>query len=130
MNKFVVFGTVILCFISYGIWPLAASALLVFISDEPTVGIISVVIWSIAVVIQIIAMWQIFKRNSKGLHLFFSVIFLYVLLYAGDELMFYLESDEPFPFSNILNKAIYPLFAMWALYFSDAKDFFNQSTES
>ncbi|MGR6874052.1 hypothetical protein ACU6U9_17475 [Pseudomonas sp. HK3] len=130
MNKIVVFGTVILCFISYGIWPLAASALLVSISDEPTVGLISVVIWSIAVVIQIIAMWQIFKRNPKGLHLFFSVIFLYVLLYTGDELMFYLESDEPFPFSSILNKAIYPFFAIWVLYFSDAKDFFNQSIKS
>jgi hypothetical protein len=40
-------------------------------------------------------MWQIFKRNPKGLHLFFLVIFSFVLLYADDELMLYLGSDEP-----------------------------------
>jgi uncharacterized membrane protein len=130
MKEIMVYGTVILCFFCYGLWPFIASALLVFISDDPTLGIISLVIWSIAVSIQIIAMWQIFKRNSKGLHLFFSVVFLYVFLYAGDSLIVSLESNAVFSFSNIINKAIYPLFAAWALYFSDAKDFFIKPTES
>lgn len=131
MNKFVVIGTVVLCFIWYGLWPLAASSFLLLIADAPTVEFFSVVIWSLAVLVQLAAMWQIFKRNMKGLHLFFLVIFLYVLLFSCDEIVVYFENEEDiFPLYSILNKAVFPLLAAWVLYFSDAKDFFNTTTES
>ena len=126
MNKFVVISTVVLCFIFYGIWPLAASSLLIFISDEPIVAIVSVALWSAVVLVQVIAMWQIFKKNVKWLHVFFSTIFLYIGLLAAGEIIVYLESEaNAFPFYSILNKAIFPLLAGWALYFSDAKNFFT-----
>ncbi|MFT6790664.1 MAG: hypothetical protein ACJAVX_004081 [Pseudoalteromonas rhizosphaerae] len=35
MKEIMVYGTVILCFFCYGLWPFIASALLVFISDDP-----------------------------------------------------------------------------------------------
>ncbi|WP_353349842.1 hypothetical protein [Oceaniserpentilla sp. 4NH20-0058] len=126
MNKFVVIGTVVICFISYGLWPLAASSFLLLISDDPIIAFSSVALWSVAVLVQVVAMWQIFKRNLKGLHLFFSVIFLYVVLFTGDEIIVYFESEATtFPFFSILNKAVFPLIAAWVLYYSDAKDFFQ-----
>ena len=131
MNKIVVILTIALCFISYGLGPLAASSLLLVIAEDPSVAIVSVVIWSFAVLVQVFAMWLIFQRKTKGLHLFFSVVFLYIFLFSSDEILRYLENEaNVFPFTSILNKAIFPMLAVWALYFSDAKDFFNTTTES
>jgi len=132
MNKFVVIGTVLTCFVFYSLLPLAGSiVLLTFSSEDHFFSVFNLVIWTPAVLVQLFAMKQIFKKNAKGLHLFFSVIFLYVFLQAGDEVIIFLDSvGDSFPFSSILNMAVYPLLAAWVLYCSDAKDFFDTATES
>lgn len=131
MNKAVVILIVISCFIFYGVLPLATSLLVLWVSDDSTLAKMSVVIWAIVVLIQLAAIWTIINRNPKGLHWFFLMVFLYVFLYAGDEMIVFFEGeDSTFPLFSILNKAIYPLLAVWTLYFSDAKDFFNRSIES
>lgn len=72
-----------------------------------------------------------FQKNRNGLNLFFLAVFIYLFLCTADDVSIYLESEvSNFPFFSILNKALFPLLAIWALYFSDAKDFFNTTTKS
>lgn len=130
MTKFVVYGTILLCFVSYGLVPLTASVLLGYISEDPLAAIAHTLMWGVAVVLQIVAMWKIFQGNRTGLHLFFLTIFLYVILYASDQIFLCLEKGEALPLADIVNEAIFPLIAAWLLYFSDVKSFFNQSIES
>lgn len=130
MTKFVVFGTILLCFVSYGLLPLGASVLFGYVSEDPLAAIAYSLLWGFVVLLQIIAMWKIFRGNRAGLHLFFSTIFIYIILYASDQILLCLEKGAALPWADIANKAIFPLIVAWLLYFSDVKSFFNQSTES
>lgn len=130
MSKFVVFGTILLCFVSYGLIPLSASVLFGYISEDPLAAIAHSLMWGFAVLLQIIAMWKIFRGNRTGLHLFFSIIFFYIILYASDQILLSLEKGDALPWADIVNEAFFPLIVAWLLYFSDVKSFFNQSTES
>jgi hypothetical protein len=131
MNKLVVISTVVICFLAYGLIPLVASLLFLLATENSTLAITMTVIWGLAVQAQIISMYQIFMRNKKGLQIFFLIVFLATFLDSADLIVIFFEEPEGvFPFFSIFNEAIYPIFAFWVVYFSDAKYFFNEHIES
>jgi|GEM_PF-5574543 hypothetical protein len=130
MNKFIVLGTLLVGFIGYGLLPWVIAIFQLIVATEKSVEILSVMTRSIAVLIQLVGIWQILQKNMRGLHLFFLVIFLNLFFLIGHEISTYINSEASvFPIFSILNEAAFPLLAVWILYFSDVKNYFNVQTE-
>lgn len=130
MNKFIVLGTLLVGFIGYGLLPWVIAIFQLIVATEKSVEILSVMTRSIAVLIQLVGIWQILQKNMRGLHLFFLVIFLNLFFLIGHEVSNYINSEASvFPIFSILNEASFPLLAVWILYFSDVKNYFNVQTE-
>ncbi|OCQ22181.1 hypothetical protein A7985_10360 [Pseudoalteromonas luteoviolacea] len=126
MNKLFVLMIVPVCFWLYTALPFKLSAIVLWLSEDKSTAAISTTLWGIAVIVQIYAMWHIFKRRLKGLNIFFSIMALHVILWLSDVLVTYFEGGELLLTSKIVfDKAVFPLLVAWGLYMSDAKDFFN-----
>ena len=70
------------------------------------------------------------KKNKKWLHVFFVSLFIGILLSISDYLLLTIErSDIELDIIKVVDDLIFPIFAMWVVYFSDAKDFFNVAKE-
>jgi hypothetical protein len=75
-------------------------------------------------------MYQIIKKNKKWLHIFFFLVFISIFFSIADYVILTVESSEnELDITEIINDLLFPVFAAWIVYFSDAKDFFNITKE-
>ncbi|MCG7536895.1 hypothetical protein [Pseudoalteromonas sp. OOF1S-7] len=123
MISFVVLITVLVCFVGYGLWPLVASVLGYLISEQAVETMILMLFWLTMVFIQFVAMWQIAKKKSHGRKLFFYTVWICVFVQGADLL---LGDEGEVSLWALADLFIYPALAMWVLYASDAKQYFEQ----
>ncbi|MCF2859851.1 hypothetical protein L1286_20415 [Pseudoalteromonas sp. SMS1] len=126
MNKLAVMTIVPLCFWLYTAWPFILSAFSLWLSDDKSTPAVSTMLWGCATIAQIYAMILIFRRKTKGLHIFFSVMALHVLLWLSDVFFSYFEGEVLLLSSSVVfDKIVFPLLVAWSMYMSDIKYFFN-----
>lgn len=131
MNQLAIISTVILCFVIYTIIPLLISIFFLSFSSASTTNIVTLSIWGFIFLTQLVCLYQIIKRNKKWLHVFFFLLFISILLSISDYIILITEGTESeLDFTKIIDDLLFPLFAMWVVYFSDANDFFNLTNES
>ncbi|WP_194866701.1 hypothetical protein [Pseudoalteromonas sp. PPB1] len=123
MIPFVVLITVLVCFVGYGLWPLATSVLGYLISEQASEAMILMLFWLTMVFIQFVAIWHIAKKKPSGRKFFFYTVWICVFVQGADLL---LAADEEVPLWALADLFIYPALAMWVLYASDAKQYFEQ----
>ena len=130
MNKLAIISTVVLCFVIYTVTPLIMPLLLLSISSVSTINIFTLFIWGMIFTAQLVCIYKIIKKNIKWLHIFFFLLFISILLSISDYIILTTESsDNELDITKIIDDLLFPLFAMWVVYFSDAKDFFNITKE-
>ena len=130
MNKLAIISTVIICFIIYTIIPLLIPILFISFSSISTVNIFTLSIWGVIFLTQLVCMYQIIKKNKKWLHIFFFLVFISIFFSIADYVILTVESSEnELDITEIINDLLFPVFAAWIVYFSDAKDFFNITKE-
>lgn len=104
--------------------------LLLSISSVSTINIFTLFIWGMIFTAQLVCIYKIIKKNIKWLHIFFFLLFISILLSISDYIILTTESsDNELDITKIIDELLFPLFAMWVVYFSDAKDFFNITKE-
>lgn len=131
MNKLAVISTVILCFLIYTVEPLLFPIFLLSITSVSAISAFTLLIWGGLVITQLVCIYQINKKNKKWLHIFFFLMFISIFLSTSDDIIWAMESSKnQLKLSNIIDKLLFPLLAMWVVNFSDAKDFFNKEIKS
>jgi hypothetical protein len=131
LNQLAIISTVILCFVIYTIIPLLIPIFFLSFSSASTTNIVTLPIWGFIFLTQLVCLYQIIKRNKKWLHVFFFLLFISILLSISDYIILITEGTESeLDFTKIIDDLLFPLFAMWVVYFSDANDFFNLTNES
>ena len=130
MNKLAIISTVIICFIIYTIIPLLIPILFISFSSISTANIFTLALWGVIFLTQLVCMYQIIKKNKKWLHIFFFLVFISIFFSIADYVILTVESSEnELDITEIINDLLFPVFAAWIVYFSDAKDFFNITKE-
>lgn len=130
MNKLAIISTVIICFIIYTIIPLLIPILFISFSSISTANIFTLSIWGVIFLTQLVCMYQIIKKNKKWLHIFFFLVFISIFFSISDYVILTVENSEnELDITEIINDLLFPVFAAWIVYFSDAKDFFNITKE-
>ncbi|AZZ98684.1 hypothetical protein [Pseudoalteromonas sp. R3] len=123
MIPFAVLITVLVCFVGYGLWPLVISVLGYLVSEQPSEAMILVFFWLTMVFIQFVAMWHIAKRKPRGRNFFFYTVWVCVFVQSADLL---LGTEGALPVWDLVDLFIYPALAMWVLYASDVKQYFDK----
>ena len=104
--------------------------LLLSISPVSAANIFTLSIWGVIFLTQLVCLYQIIKKNKKWLHIFFFLLFISILLSISDYRILTIESsDNELDITKVIDDLLFPLFAMWVVYFSDANDFFNITKE-
>lgn len=130
MNKLAIISTVIICFIIYTIIPLLIPILFISFSSISTANIFTLALWGVIFLTQLVCMYQIINKNKKWLHIFFFLVFISIFFSIADYVILTVESSEnELDITEIINDLLFPVFAAWIVYFSDAKDFFNITKE-
>lgn len=130
LNKLAIISTVTICFIIYTIIPLLIPILLISFSSISTANIFTLSIWGVIFLTQLVCIYQIINKNKKWLHIFFILVFISIFLSISDYIILTVESSESeLDITEIINELLFPVFATWVVYFSDAKDFFNITKE-
>lgn len=130
MNKLAIISTVIICFIIYTIIPLLIPILFISFSSISTANIFTLALWGVIFLTQLVCMYQIINKNKKWLHIFFFLVFISIFFSIADYVILTVKSSEnELDITEIINDLLFPVFAAWIVYFSDAKDFFNITKE-